>query len=123
MTQPYSQGVNRSRVHDEIMVTLCEFPETAPMPMDRAGVKIRTRRIREAIGKGPTQLSAELGLSRNSWTQYEDPDDKRCITLDAAIRLKEAYGVSLDWLFLDDRLASLPAQLERELRKISQRAS
>jgi transcriptional regulator with XRE-family HTH domain len=101
------------------MVTLCEFPQNASMPMDRLGVKTRTRRIREAIGKGPTQLSSELGLKRNAWGQYEDPKYKRCITLDVAIRLKEAYGVSLDWLFMDDRLASLPDQLVQALKKIA----
>lgn len=108
-----------SRVHIGAVVTTCEFRENTSMPLDTAAIKKRTRAVREAIGKGPVVLSVELGLPKNAWTQFENPKDKRCITLNAATRLRETYHVSLDWLYFGDRLADMPGSLQRRLREVS----
>lgn len=63
------------------------------------------------------QLADELGIARSAWVQYEDPDEKRCITLEVASKLKEAYGFSLDWLYFGERLHDMPASIVERLRK------
>jgi hypothetical protein len=117
MTNGYSQGVNLSRVHNGVVVTNCELAQFFGMPLDAKAIKFRTCQVREALKLGPTQISVELGLKRNAWGQYEDPEDKRVITLNAASRLRDVYKISLDWLYFGDRLASLPEQVANYIRR------
>lgn len=80
-------------------------------------IKARTKQVRVALGMTKAQIADELGIARSAWVQYEDPREKRCITLEVASKLKEAYGFSLDWLYFGERLHDMPASIVERLRK------
>ena len=54
-------------------------------------------------------------LKPNRYSQYET--GVRPLTIDAALRICDEYGVSLDWLYRGDR-AQLPYHLAIEIARI-----
>jgi len=54
-------------------------------------------------------------LKPNRYSQYET--GVRALTIDAAQRICDAYGVSLDWLYRGDR-ARLPHHLAIDIARI-----
>lgn len=68
----------------------------------------------QALGISPAELSRRTGIPPNQWTQFTDPKYKRRITLAAAYKLKDAFGVTLEWVFDGDR-AKLPYDIASKL--------
>jgi transcriptional regulator with XRE-family HTH domain len=54
-------------------------------------------------------------LKPNRYSQYES--GVRPLTIDAALRICEEYGLTLDWLFRGDR-SMLPHRLAIEIARI-----
>ena len=54
-------------------------------------------------------------LSQNRYNQYES--GARPLTIDAATRICDEYGVTLDWLYRGDR-SRLPYQLAIDIARI-----
>lgn len=56
----------------------------------------RIRMLREHIGLSQSALAQALGIHRATYARYEKGE--RDIPLDAAIRIAQYHGVSLDYL-------------------------
>lgn len=70
----------------------------------------------QALDVEPVELCKESGISQTQWTQFTDPKYKRRITLDAAYKLKDAYGITLEWIYDGDR-TKLPSDVRQKLRE------
>lgn len=70
----------------------------------------------KALGVSPAELCRRSGITATQWSQFTDPKYKRRITLTAAYKLKDAYGVTLEWVFDGDR-TRLPHEIADNLRK------
>lgn len=74
----------------------------------------RLRRARMAINPNQTEFARGAGLQQNRYNQYET--GARPLTLDAAVRLCNAYGLTLDYLFRGDT-TFVPHGLIESLRR------
>jgi len=70
----------------------------------------------KALGITPAELSRQADIPANQWTQFTDPKYKRRITLAAAYKLKDTFGITLEWIFDGDR-TRLPHEIAVKLRK------
>jgi transcriptional regulator with XRE-family HTH domain len=78
--------------------------------------KVVARRLvatREALEIKSAELCRQTGIAPNRWSQYES--GTRMITMRAAIKLREIYGVSLDFIYCGDR-SSLPQRLLQKIK-------
>lgn len=103
-----------SSVHRSAIVTGCEVLPNGEMSRSLADISERLRQIEIALGKRPTDICKETGIAKNAWSQYKNPEKKRPITLDAAFKLKDAYGITLEFIFDADR-SRLPADVLEKL--------
>ena len=92
----------------------CDFAtgEAMGMPIARKTLPRRLERTLEALGKSQVDVCKATGLSQSRLSQYIN--GHRELTLDAAVRISDAYGVTLDWLFLADP-SGLPGKLHEKL--------
>ena len=68
----------------------------------RDPIALRLAMTRVALGyDNQAEFAAKAGLRQNAYNQYET--GKRRITLDAALKLKRTFGISLDWIYAGDR--------------------
>jgi transcriptional regulator with XRE-family HTH domain len=84
-------------------------------PRSLEGIAERLRRTREALNiKKQKEFAERADISPNTYNQWEKgrvyPD------LQYAIRLRDEYGLTLDWIYLGDP-SGLPYQLVRLLRE------
>lgn len=87
----------------------------------RDPIALRLETTRVALGhKNQAEFAKGANLSQNRYNQYETGE--RRITIDAALKLKRKYGISLDWIYDGDRYglpqgirSALPADLEGRL--------
>ena len=73
----------------------------------------RLRLVRLAHGMTAADFCREVGASAKAYSQWENGN--RLLDVLVAIRLKECYGVTLDWLYDGDR-TRLPARLAALVR-------
>lgn len=77
----------------------------------------RLARTQVALGISSAELCRETGISPSAWTQFVKWEKyKRRITLTAAFKLKDRYGITLEWIY-DGDPARLPYDLAIILRK------
>lgn len=76
-------------------------------------VERRLALARKAIGVDQQEFGTAAGLSQPRYNQYEK--GKRLLTLDAAMKLCEHYGLTLDWLYRGDP-SGLPYRLHDRTR-------
>ena len=67
-----------------------------------------------------TEFARFVGLSRNAWWNYVKGHGR--ISVDAAMRLYERLGVSLDWIYENDT-RHMPWELMSEIRLIAEEAA
>jgi len=91
-----------------------------PMPSRREIEQIATRLrdARMAINPNQSDFAKGAGLAQNRYNQYET--GIRPLTLDAALKLRDAYGLSLDYLFRGDA-SMVPHALIERLREQASR--
>jgi transcriptional regulator with XRE-family HTH domain len=85
----------------------------------RNPVALRLAMTRVALGfENQADFAKRANLSQNRYNQYETGE--RRITIDAAMKLKKAFGISLDWIYDGDRnglphavWSALPADLTK----------
>lgn len=76
-------------------------PRTKPKAQWRE-IGLRLATIRLALDyQDQSAFAKKANLAQNRYNQYET--GYRRITLDAALRLKNTYEISLDYIFLGDR--------------------
>jgi len=75
---------------------------------------MRLRHTREALGVNQREFARRVNLKPNRYSQYET--GARALTIDAAHRICDEYGVTLDWLYRGDRsrLPIISLSLSRE---------
>ena len=78
-------------------------------------VAARLRHTRQALGVNQRQFAKRANLRQNRYNQYES--GARALTIDAAQKICNEYGVTLDWLFRGDR-SMLPHRLAIEIGRI-----
>ena len=77
-------------------------------------IAARLREARMAIEPNQAAFARRAGLSQNRYNQYET--GARPLSLDAALKLCETYGFTLDWLFRG-QAAMMPVALAELLRR------
>lgn len=98
------------------IVTDCELRPNEDMSRALKDVASRLKLTQDALGKTGAELCRDTGIAPNQWSQFLNPTKKRRITLDAAYKLKDAYGITLEWVF-DGDSNRLPAEIANKLRK------
>lgn len=76
----------------------------------------RLEMTRDALEINAAELCRRTGIKPNQWSQFINPAKKRRITIDAALRLCEEFGLTLDWIYRGDP-SGLPDRLVRKIRK------
>ena len=74
----------------------------------RTAIGRRLELTRRAIGLTQLDFARRAGLASNSYNQYENGVNRPQI--DAALAIVDAYGITLDWIYLGD-----PSGLRYEL--------
>lgn len=72
----------------------------------------RLVRTREAFGKSQTDFARGAGIGLKAYSNYENGYR---VGLDAAIKLCQAYSLSLDWIYFGT-YAGLPASVQERIR-------
>ena len=93
------------------------LPDEDPMPSKRtrppAYLRHVGRRLRVArlgLGRSAADMCRELDISEQTWSQWEN--GKRLLDVLVAIRLKERYSITLDWLYDGDPAGPPPGLAE-----------
>lgn len=76
----------------------------------------RLEMTRGALDVSAAELCRLSGITPTQWTQFTDPKYKRRVTLNAAYKLKDAFGITLEWT-LDGDPSRLPAEIAVKIRK------
>ena len=66
----------------------------------RAGIGYRLKLTREALGYDQGDFARGAGIAPNTYNQYEM--GKNLPSLEMAHKLRDAYRLSLDWIFCGD---------------------
>lgn len=74
----------------------------------------RLVKTREALGFQQSEFCKEIRVAKNTYNPFEK--GHRQITLIVATKIKERFGISLDWIYCGDP-ATLPAGLFRKIDK------
>ena len=82
---------------------------------DTTHIATRLRHTREALGVNQREFARRANLKPNRYSQYES--GTRSLTIDAAHKICDEYGVTLDWLYRGDR-SRLPHQLALDIARI-----
>lgn len=80
------------------------------------GRRLATARI--SLGLDQQQFGLRAGLSQPQYHQFEK--GKRLLTLRAAMKLREEYSLTLDWLYVGDP-SGLPYRLWSAIRAAADR--
>jgi transcriptional regulator with XRE-family HTH domain len=120
MTQEFSSAEWR-RSTDSIIVA--RMP--APDPLSLDAIAERLRLTRNALGLSQADIGRLAGIGAQAWNNNERARDR--ISLDQALKLCTATGVSLDWIYrgimqgLPHDMAVKIQQLAREPAPASRR--
>lgn len=74
---------------------------------------------REALGFDKAQFAREIDVDKGSVTHWEKGD--RPLTLLGAIKIRERFGIPLDWLFCGDK-SLLRGELYEKIQRIRRAA-
>ena len=98
-------------------MTLEPLPvENRPTALDSPKVVAsRLKHARLALGLTQIQLTLVLGVSQSRWSQYET--GLRRITIEIAVRLRNQFGIPLDWIYCGDS-AMLPYRLRFDIAAV-----
>lgn len=82
----------------------------------KAAIGARLVVTREALGySSQTDFADKAGLAQNTYNQYETGAKRP--SLDFAIKLCRAYGITLDWIYMGDP-SGLPYKLADAIREV-----
>ena len=72
----------------------------------------RLLRTREALELSQAEFCRQIGVERNLYNPFEK--GRRRITIDVAMKIRDRYGITLDWIYAGDPHA-LPSGLYHKL--------
>ena len=94
-------------------------------------VSERLRQLRAALAISQAQLCRRAGIEANAWNNYEKGRNR--ISVDHAIKVKRAFGVTLDWIYhadmggvrsdIAEKIAATPVENVAPLARSKRRAS
>jgi len=82
------------------------------MPMTPKNAGWRLLRTREALELSQAEFCRQIGVERNLYNPFEK--GRRRITIDVAMKIRDRYGITLDWIYAGDPHA-LPSGLYHKL--------
>ena len=86
------------------------------MPMTPKNIGRRLVKTREALRLSQAEFCRQIGVERNLYNPFEK--GRRRITIDVAMKIRDRYGVTLDWIYAGDPHA-LPSDLYQKLASIA----
>ena len=98
------------------IVTDCELRPNTDMSRSPKDVKLRLQATQDVMKISAADLCRETGIKPNQWSQWLSLDNKRKITLAGAYKLKDKYGITLEWVY-DADPTKLPGDLRDALRR------
>jgi transcriptional regulator with XRE-family HTH domain len=110
-----SHTVNIPEFHKKEIFTRFEYESIPVMARSQRDIAYRLELTRVALGVTTPEFCKSTGMSANQWSQYIDPKGKRRITVEVAYRLKDEYGITLEWIYDGDR-NRLPVDLLEKIR-------
>lgn len=75
-------------------------------------VAARLKRLREILGTSKREFAEKAGLTEQTYGPFENA--KRPLSLEAAKRIRKAYGVSLEFMYFG-KVDELPHRIAKEL--------
>lgn len=96
-----SRSVNVSRLHKSAVDCLPDVGVNGGMAETAETIGKRLILTREALEIKAAELCRRIDCKPNRWSQYER--GVRPLTLDIANRLCDEFGLSLDWIYRNDR--------------------
>lgn len=92
-------------------INLTGHPGDMPSKQEIVATAARLKAAREAINPNQSEFAVRAGMTQNRYNQYETGE--RPLTLDAALKLRDTYGLTLDYLFRGDATLVPHALMER----------
>ena len=80
----------------------------------REAIAARLRELRLALGYNQTEFARRIGVSLNSWNNWEKSVSRPKIT--EACQMARVLGVTLDWIYRAEE-ASLPKVIIKAFKK------
>ena len=81
-------------------------------PMTPKNTGRRLLRTREALELSQAEFCRQIGVERNLYNPFEK--GRRRITIDVAMKIRDRYGITLDWIYAGEPYA-LPSALYHKL--------
>jgi transcriptional regulator with XRE-family HTH domain len=82
------------------------------MPVTPKTIGRRLLRTRQALKLSQAEFCRQIDVERNLYNPFEK--GRRRITIDVAMKIRDRYGVTLDWIYAGDPHA-LPSGLYHQL--------
>lgn len=73
--------------------------QISPMDSDE-NIGRRLIAMRERLGKSQVEIAEKLNIGKNTLNGYENA--KRRLTMETATRIRDRFGISVDWLLFGD---------------------
>lgn len=80
-------------------------------------VSSRLVALERALELSPSELCREAKIGANAWSQYTTAKNRRKISMTDAFKLKDTWGIPIEWIYDGSSLAQLPQEISRKLRK------
>ena len=80
---------------------------TLPPARQTSAIGERLCLAREALRLSQAKFALRAGMSPNAYNQFER--GKRRLTIDGALKIHDAHGLTLDWIYLGDCSGLKPA--------------
>ena len=92
------------------------FDDSTLLPARRTpAIGERLCLAREALGLSQVMFALRAGMSPSAYNQYER--GKRRLAIDGALKIHDAHGLTLDWIYLGDS-SGLKADLTAAIGQI-----
>lgn len=75
----------------------------------------RLRRTREAFGMNQADWCRLVGIEPQAWSNYEQ--GIRRISIDQAVKICQATGITTDWIYRGLMSTSLPTEVQLKLQR------
>lgn len=85
-------------------------------PESTGMVAERLRLLREALGFDQAEMCRRTGIGVSAWNNAETGDNR--IGISNAIKVRQAFGIGLDYIFMGDQRA-LPAELATKIARLN----
>jgi transcriptional regulator with XRE-family HTH domain len=109
----FVKALSLNRIHRGRMSVVDMTPNANRRSLE--AIAWRLRATREALGfKKQKDFAEQAGISPNTYNQWEKA--KVYPDLQYMIRIRDQYGISLDWIYLGDP-SGLPYQIARLLKE------